>query len=311
MTIATLLSRRRRAYGAGFGALLPSALLMGICAALPSLARAQEQAPVPAEGAGGLIGVPQNWQIWHQPAATPIMEELIDFHGLLVTIITAITLLVFALLAYVIVRFNHKRNPTPSSTSHNTLIEVAWTVLPVLILLVIAIPSFRILFFMERIPETDMTLKVTGRQWYWDYEYPDNGGVQFSSYMVADEEITEDQHRILDVDTPVVLPVGATVRLLITAGDVIHSWGVPSVGVTQDAIPGRTNEIWIRVDRPGVYYGQCRELCGTGHAFMPIVVRAVPQAEFDAWMQTRQAAASGAPARQVAARPAAGGEEAR
>lgn len=284
---------------------------MGLSVLVPDAARAQEQAPAQAGGGAGLIGIPHNWQIWHQPPVTPIMEDLIDFHRLLVTIITGITLLVFILIAYVIIRFNHKRNPTPSGTSHNTLIEVAWTVLPVLLLLVIAIPSFRLLFFMGRIPEADMTLKVTGRQWYWDYEYPDNGDVQFSSYIVADEDLAEDQHRILDVDTPVVVPVGVTIRLLITGGDVIHSWGVPSIGVTQDAIPGHTNEIWMRVDHAGTYYGQCRELCGTGHAFMPIVVKAVPQAEFDAWIEARQAAASGAPARQVAAGPAAGREDVR
>lgn len=308
MTIVALLPRRRYGNGSGPGALFLLPWLAGVSAAFCSSAHAQEQAPAGAEA--GMIGIPHNWQVWHQPPATPIMEELIDFHALLVTIITGITLLVFALLAYVIIRFNHKRNPTPSNTSHNTLIEVAWTVVPVLILLVIAIPSFRILFFMERIPETDMTLKVIGRQWYWDYEYPDNGNVQISSFMVPDEEVAEGQHRILDVDNPVLVPVGETIRVLVTGGDVIHSWGVPSIGVTQDAIPGRLNEIWMRVEHPGTYYGQCRELCGTGHAFMPVVVKAVPRAEFDAWIRTRQAAVPQPSTRQVAAGPAAGTEEA-
>lgn len=227
--------------------------------------------------------------MWHQTPASPVAEALADFNGMLTIIITVITVLVFALLVFVIVRFNHRANPTPSRTTHNTLLEVAWTTVPVLILIVIAIPSFRILYFTDRQAETEMTLKIIGRQWYWDYEYPDYGDFTVTSYMVADEDITEDQRRVLDVDNPIYLPVGVTIQLLVTGGDVIHSWGVPSLGFTQDAVPGRVNEFWVRIEREGVYYGQCRELCGTGHAFMPIVVRAVSKPEFDAWIETLQA----------------------
>jgi cytochrome c oxidase subunit 2 len=247
------------------------------------------------------VGVAHPWQFWHQTPATDIMEKMVSFHELLVFLMVAITLLVLGLLVYVVLRFNARANPTPSRTTHNTLLEVAWTVLPVLVLVVIAIPSFRLLYEMETTEDADVTLKVIGRQWYWDYEYPDHG-VSITSIMVPTDEISEGQRRALEVDNPVVLPAGARVRLLITGGDVIHNWGIPSLGVVRDAIPGRVNEVVVTVKHPGTYYGQCRELCGTGHAYMPAVVRAIPREEFDAWIQ-KQASLQAEGRTQFAARP--------
>jgi cytochrome c oxidase subunit II len=261
--------------------------------------------PALAQEAGGAVGAPEPWQMGLQGAFSPVKEQLGDFHNLLLIIITLISVLVLALLVYVAVRFNHTRNPNPSRTSHNTLIEVAWTVAPVLILLIIAIPSFKVLYFMDRTEEAEMTLKITGRQWYWDYEYPDQEGIAFSSYMIPDEEIQPGQRRLLEVDERIVLPVGTNIRLLMTAGDVIHSWAVPSLGIKTDALPGRVNESWVRIEREGVYYGQCSEICGTGHAFMPIAVEAVSKERFAAWAAERQTALNkpkdeAAPAVQVA-----------
>lgn len=239
-----------------------------------------------------MVGAPENWQIWHQPPATAIMEGIVDFHTLLVAVVSLISLLVLGLLVYVAIRFNSTANPTPTRTAHNTVLEVAWTVLPVLVLIVFAIPSFRLLFEIEADGDAELTLKVTGRQWYWDYEFPDQG-VSMSSYMVADEEIEDDGRRVLDVDEPVVLPVGTEIRVLLTAGDVIHAWGIPALGVMRDAVPGRVNQVTMRIVRPGTYYGQCRELCGSGHPFMPAVVRAVSREEFDLWIAERQAMDAG------------------
>lgn len=255
------------------------------------------------DGAPDPLGAPTPWQVGLQGAASPVKEALVDFHNLLFYIITAICILVLALLVYVVLRFNDKKNPTPSSTSHNTLIEIAWTALPVLILLVIAIPSFRVLYFMDRTEEAEMTLKVTGRQWYWDYEYTDQEGVAFSSYMIPEADIGPGQRRLLEVDERVVLPVGTNIRVLVTAGDVIHSWAVPAFGIKTDAVPGRVNETWVRIEQEGVYYGQCSEICGTGHAFMPIAVEAVSKERFAQWVAEKQTAMKtdgAAPAVQVA-----------
>lgn len=248
-------------------------------------------------------GAPAPWQVGFQDAASPVMGQLSDFHNLLFFIITGICLLVLVLLLYVVLRFNQKANPTPTSTSHNTVIEIAWTVLPVLILLVIAIPSFRVLYFMERAEEAEMTLKVTGHQWYWNYEYADQDGIAFSSYMIPDDEIGPGQRRLLEVDERVVLPVDTDIRILVTAGDVIHSWAVPAFGIKTDAVPGRVNETWVRVEEEGVYYGQCSEICGTGHGFMPIAVEAVSKERFAQWVAEKQTAMKidgAAPAVQVA-----------
>lgn len=229
-------------------------------------------------------GAPTNWQLGFQEAASPIKSAMESFHDLLLVIITAITLFVLALLLFVIFRFNARRNPTPSKTAHNTMIEVVWTVVPVLILLVIVVPSFRLLYYAERSADPEMTLIINGYQWYWGYEYPDQQIGEFNSIMIPDDEIQEGQLRLLSVDAPVVLPIDTDIQLLMTAGDVIHAWAVPAFGVKRDAVPGRMNETWVRIDRPGVYYGQCSEICGTNHAFMPIEVHAVTREEFDAWV---------------------------
>jgi len=200
-------------------------------------------------------------------------------------IIAAITAFVLALLIMVMVKFNARANPTPSRTTHNTLIEVAWTVIPVIILVVIAIPSFRILFFQLNTPPADLTVKATGKQWYWSYSYPDNGKFEFDSIMVKDADLKPDQPRLLAVDNEMVVPVNKVVRVYTTGADVIHSFKVPSFGMMMDAIPGRLNETWFKATREGVYYGQCSELCGKDHAFMPIAVRVVSEQAFNAWVE--------------------------
>lgn len=232
-----------------------------------------------------ILGEPHNWQVWHQTPASPVMEMMNSFHHMLLWIMVGIVGLVMVLLGIVIVRFNAKRNPVPSRTSHNTLIEVIWTVVPVIILVVIAVPSFRLLYFLDRTGQADMTLKVTGRQWYWDYEYPDQGGFSFSSIMIPVEEIKPGQRRLLEVDNRVVLPVNSNIRVLITAGDVIHSWALPTSGIKDDAVPGRVNETWLRIDKEGVYYGQCSEICGTNHGYMPIAVEVVSKERFAQWVE--------------------------
>ncbi len=229
---------------------------------------------------------PRNWQMWHQPAASPVQEDIASLHVLVMWIITIITIFVAGLLGYVAWRFSAARNPTPSQTSHNTMLEIAWTVIPVLILVVIAIPSFRLVYFQDRTQNADMTIKVTGHQWYWNYSYPDHGGVTFNSRMIPDEQLKPGQLRMLEVDEQVVVPVGKNIRILTTSADVIHSFYVPAVGVQRYAIPGRLIETWVRIDRAGVFYGQCNQICGTMHSGMPIAIRAVPQAEFDAWTVT-------------------------
>lgn len=232
----------------------------------------------------GEAAQPEPWQLGFQEAATPVMEAINSFHNFILAIITVITLFVLALLIYVMVRFNAKANPTPSKTSHNTTIEVVWTVVPVIILVVIAIPSFRLLYMEQTIPEPDITIKTTGYQWYWSYEYPDQDGMTFDSIMLRDDELAEGQPRLLAVDNPMVVPVGATVKMLVTAGDVLHNWAMPAFGVKMDAVPGRLNETWFRAERVGTYYGQCSELCGRDHAFMPIEVRVVSQEEYALWL---------------------------
>jgi len=230
------------------------------------------------------VGAPTPWGIAMQPSASPVKDRIHSLHDLLLVVITLITLFVLALLAYTVVRFRAARNPNPSRTSHNTTIEVIWTVVPVLILVAIAVPSFRLLYFMDRAKEPDMTLKVTGFQWAWEYEYPDHGGLKFESYMIPTEQLRPGQRRLLEVDNEVVVPVGKDIRVLVTSRDVIHSLFVPALGVQKYGIPGRTLETWFRADRPGVFYGQCNQICGVNHAFMPIVIRAVPEAEFTAWV---------------------------
>jgi len=237
-----------------------------------------------------VAGVPEAWQLGMQEAASPIKAAVTDLHDLLLVIIIGVCVVVLALLLYVMWRFRAGANPKPSRTTHNTMLEIVWTAVPVLILVVIAFPSFKLIYYEDRTPEADVTVKAIGRQWYWSYAYPDHGNFSFDAFMLSREEAEEaGEPALLATSEDVVVPAGATVRMLITASDVLHSWAVPAFGVKRDAIPGRLNETWFRVEEPGMYYGQCSELCGVGHGFMPIAVRVVPQAEFDAWIEQAQA----------------------
>jgi len=242
---------------------------------------------VPGAAFATVRGAPVDRQLGLQEAATVVMESTASFHTLLMWIITAICLIVLGLLIWVMVRYNEKSSPEPRKFSHNTTVEVIWTAIPIVILIIIAIPSFRLLYFQDVIPEADFTIKTTGNQWNWTYEYPDHGGIEFVANMIEDEDIASHPYsamRLLSTDVPVVVPAGATVRMQVTASDVIHSWAVPAFGVKMDGIPGRLNETWFRVDEPGIFFGQCSEICGLRHAFMPIEVHVVPQEVFDAWL---------------------------
>lgn len=250
-----------------------------------------------------LVGVPRPDRMGFQPASTELAADLQWLDGFLLYIIAAITLFVVALLAIILLRFRASQNPTPATFTHNTLIEVIWTVVPIIILVIIAVPSLNLLHKQVVIPETDMTIKATGSQWYWTYSYPDEE-IEFDSFMIgggmasfdaamADEDVRANMEKynvtretwLLQTDTEVVVPVGKSIRLQVTAADVIHSWTIPAFGVKMDGVPGRLNETWFRVDRPGKYFGQCSELCGKDHSYMPIVVRALPQDEYDAWLE--------------------------
>lgn len=229
-------------------------------------------------------GQPEPWQLGLQAGVTPVMDDIIWFHNFLLWVISAIALFVLALLIIVVVKFNARSNPTPSRTTHNTMIEVLWTVVPVLILVTIAVPSFRLLFFQLNTPKADVTVKATGKQWFWSYSYPDSK-FEFDSLMVQDKDLKPGQPRLLSVDNEMVVPVNKIVKVLTTGADVIHSFAVPSFGIKIDAIPGRLNETWFKAEREGVYYGQCSELCGKDHAFMPITVRVVSDREYSAWVE--------------------------
>jgi cytochrome c oxidase subunit II len=231
------------------------------------------------------LGQPSPWQLGLQQSATPVMDNIIWFHDYLLYWITAIAGFVLVLLLIVIFRFNARANPVPSRTTHNTLIEVAWTLTPIAILMFIAVPSFKLLFLELNTPAADMTVKATGKQWYWSYSYPDNGKFEFDSLMLKADELKADQPRLLSVDNEMVVPVNKIVRVLTTGADVIHSFAVPSFGIKIDAVPGRINETWFKATREGVYYGQCSELCGKDHAFMPIAVRVVSEQAFAAWVE--------------------------
>src|SRR5678815_369451 len=260
--------------------------------------------------AGGVafagMGQPSPWQMGFQQSAAPSMDEIIDFHNLVLWIIIAITVFVLALLLIIIVKFNAKANPTPSKTTHNTLLEVAWTVIPVVILVVIAIPSFRILFVQLNTPPADLTIKAAGNQWNWTYTYPDEK-IEFTSVMLQDADrmkLNPPPPRLLGVDNPIVVPVNKVVRVQVIGSDVIHAFAVPSFGVKIDAIPGRLNETWFKATREGVYYGQCSELCGKDHAFMPIEVRVLSEQAYAAWLadaKKKFALDGSAPANAVAA----------
>ena len=252
------------------------------------------------DAAGGGIGAPHPWQMGMRPAFSPVAEHVHALHNELLVILTLVALLVLVLLGYVIYRFNERRNPTASRTSHNAVIEVLWTVLPVIILVIIAIPSFKLLYFADVTPSAALTVKAIGHQWYWSYEFPDSK-VAFDSQMIDDDSLKQGQIRLLDVDNRLVLPVNTNVRVLVASDDVIHAWVVPALGLQINAVPGRLNEIWVNIEREGVYYGQCTQLCGVNHGFMPIAVQAVSQDAFSKWLQSqKKTAQDGAAGRESA-----------
>ena len=258
-------------------------------------------------GAAWAADGPRRWEMGLQPAATPVMERMEQFHSGLLIVITIIAGFVMLLLLYVMLRFNQRANPTPSRVSHNTVLEVVWTALPVLILVGIAIPSFRLLYYQDRTKDAEMTIKAIGHQWYWSYEYPDNGNFTFDAVLVPDTDIKPGQLRLLETDNSIILPVDTNIRLLTTASDVIHSWAVPAFGIKLDSVPGRVNETWLRITRAGTFYGQCSELCGTDHAYMPIKVEAVSKEKFQDWVaaaKTKFARADAPTSAVAAAEPA-------
>lgn len=255
------------------------AALTASAALLPGAAAAEPQN----------VGKAEPWQMGLQEAATPVMEQVQDFHNLLLVIITAITIFVLALLLYVSWRFHEKRNPNPSGVSHNTWLEIGWTAVPVIILVIIAIPSFKLLYYQDSVVNADMTVKAIGRQWYWSYAYPDHGDFEFDSFIQKGDDLGADDYRQLSVNNPLVIPAKTDVRIQVTASDVLHAFAVPAFGIKKDAVPGQLNETWARVEEPGMYYGMCSEICGPGHSEMPIAVKVVPKDEFDAWVETQQA----------------------
>ena len=236
-------------------------------------------------GATAHAQAPSPWAIGMQTSHSPVENGIQSLHLLVNVLMIGIVIFVAALLGYVVWKFNSKRHPVASRTSHNTILEVAWTVLPVLILVVIAIPSFKLVYFEDRVRDADLTIKVTGHQWYWEYGYPDSGNIHFESTMVADSDIKSGQIRRLSVDNPLVVPVGKNIRILTTGADVIHSFFIPSLGVQRYAIPGRTIETWMKIDKPDDYYGECNQICGTNHSQMPIHVRAVTDADYKTWLE--------------------------
>ena len=246
------------------------------------------------------LGQPAPWEYKLQESATPVMDRITSFHDFLLWLISAITLFVLALLVIIVVKFNAKANPVPSRTTHNTLIEVAWTLIPVLILVALVVPSFRLLFLELDVPKADLTVKVTGKQWYWSYAYPDNGKFEFDSLLAQDK-----QPRLLGVDNEMVVPINKIVRIQTTGADVIHSFAVPAFGIKIDSVPGRLNETWFKATKLGMFYGQCSELCGKDHAFMPIAVRVVSDQDFVAWVETAKKKFATNPANSLASAGAA------
>ena len=257
---------------------------MKVFSRLTAIAVAGAAMVASATAAFAALGHAVPWQMDLQDAATPVMEDIASFHYFLLWVIAAISVFVLALLGIVVVRFNARANPTPSRTTHNTPIEIAWTIIPVVILAVIAVPSFRLLFLQLDVPKPDLTIKATGKQWFWSYAYPDNGNFEFDSLMVQEKDLKPGQPRLLTADNEMVVPVNKIVHVLVTGADVIHSFTVPSFGIRIDAVPGRLNETWFKATIEGTYYGQCSELCGKDHSFMPIAVRVVKDGEFTSWV---------------------------
>jgi cytochrome c oxidase subunit II len=248
------------------------------------------------------LGQPEPWQMDLQQAATPVMQDIASFHYFLLWVTAAITIFVLALLLIIILRFNERANPVPTRTTHNTALEVMWTIVPVIILALIAVPSFRLLFLELDVPKPDLTVKVTGKQWFWTYNYPDSGNFEFNSLMIADKDLKQGQPRLLAVDNEMVVPVNKVVHVLVTGADVIHSFNVPSFGIRIDAVPGRINDTWFKATITGVFYGECSELCGKDHSFMPIAVRVVSDSDFTAWLaQAKQQYSAVPPPNAVAA----------
>ena len=247
-----------------------------------------------------VIGVPHDWQMGFPASYTPVMERLASLHDLLLVIITLISLFVLALLIYVMFRFHASRNPKATTVTHNTTLEIAWTIIPILILVVIAIPSFRLLYYGDKAVDAAMTIKVTGRQWYWSYEYPDFGNFQVDSRMLSEADrakLKPNEPRLLAVDEDMVIPANTTVRIIGTGADSMHGWTVWGFGIKKTVIPGRINEGWINVPKEGIYFGQCSQICGNGHSYMPIAVRVVSKPEFDKWVEQKKKAAGLAPER--------------
>ena len=231
------------------------------------------------------LGLSEDWQLSFQEPATDLMSDIISFHSyILMPIITGISILVLFLLLYIAFRFNSSRNQVASTTTHNTVVEILWTVIPVVLLIIIAIPSFRLLYVSETIPKADLTIKAIGNQWYWSYEYPDYGDIVFDANMLNDDELSDPKLRLLETDTQIVVPVNKVVKLQITSNDVLHAWTIPAFGVKMDAVPGKLNETWFKANKEGIFYGQCSELCGPKHAFMPINVKVVSDKEFKDWI---------------------------
>ncbi len=230
--------------------------------------------------------LPKNWQLGFQEPVTVVMHAIDSLHNKLLILCFAIVIFVMFLLAYVVLKFRKSVNPVPSKTTHNTFIEIVWTLVPVLILVFIAIPSFKLLYLEDRAPPADLVIKATGHQWYWSYEYNDDSGIAFDSIMLnKDEAKAQNDHYLFATDTRIVVPVNKVVRVLVTASDVLHAWAMPAFGIKIDAVPGRLNETWFRAEKEGVYYGQCSELCGIRHAFMPIVVEVVSEEKYAAWLE--------------------------
>jgi len=269
-------------------------------AAFAGLMVAATLLPLAGALAQGQVGQPTDWQLGLQAAADDRMERIIGLHNFVLVIITVICLFVLGLLTWIMIRYNAKANPVPSVTTHNTILEVLWTVVPVAILVTIAIPSFRLLYFEDTIPQTDMTVKAIGKQWFWSYEYPDNGNFTFDSLGLSDRVAAQQMEpRLLGTNNHVVVPVNKTIRLITTGADVIHAWAIPAFGVKIDAVPGRINTTWFHPIKEGKFYGECSELCGARHAFMPIEVEVVSQERFDQWVQEAKTkfATVGAPTR--------------
>ncbi len=224
-----------------------------------------------------------NWQMGFQKSATYLMDQIINLYHFVMYILIGVVIVVFGTMAYICVKFNSKANPSPAKFDNNLVIEIIWTTIPIVLLIIMAVPSFELLKEIQKVPKADMTVKVVGHQWYWRYIYPDHQNIEFESYMIQDKDLEIWHKRLLDVDNRLVVPIDSVVRFIITGADVIHSFSVPSAGIKVDAIPGRMNETWIKFREKGVYYGQCSELCGANHGFMPIVIEVVSKEDFDSW----------------------------